>query len=108
MRATLGAAIGLFVCGVALAAGEPPDATTHTVTIEGMRFDPEHLTVTRGDTIVWVNKDLVPHTATSKAGMFDSKTIAADESWSLVVRTEGEFAYDCTFHPTMIAMLRVE
>ena len=41
--------------------------------MENMRFQPQSLTVARGDTVVWVNKDLVPHTATSKAGGFDSQ-----------------------------------
>ena len=86
----------------------PKTAKTHTITIEGMRFQPEVLTVSRGDTIVWVNKDLVPHTATSKAGGFDSKDIQADKSWRHTIQTTGEFAYICTFHPTMKAVLRVE
>ena len=73
-----------------------------------MRFQPEVLTVAPGDTIVWVNKDLVPHTATSKAGGFDSKDIQADKSWRYTIQTTGEFAYICTFHPTMKAMLRVK
>ena len=54
-----------------------------------MRFQPEMLTVDRGDTIVWVNKDLVPHTATSKAGNFDSKLIQADKSWKYTIRKKG-------------------
>ena len=40
-----------------------------------------------GDTIVWVVKDLVPHTATSKAGGFDSKDIQADKSWRNTIHT---------------------
>jgi plastocyanin len=44
---------------------------THTVNIDGSRFEPETLSVV-GDTVVWVNKDLVAHTATSKTGVFDS------------------------------------
>jgi predicted outer membrane protein len=55
-----------------------------------------------------VNKDLVPHTATSTAGTFDSKNIQADRSWKLTTRKTGDFAYICTFHPTMKAMLRVK
>jgi len=81
---------------------------THTVTIEGMRFQPEMLTVERGDTIVWVNKDIVPHTATSTSGGFDSKDIQVDETWKFTIRKIGDFAYICTFHPTMKAILRVE
>ena len=101
-------AIALIAFTAGLAAGERPKPKTHTVTIEGMRFVPEVLTVATGDTIVWVNKDLVPHTATSTAGTFDSKSIQADRSWKFTTRKTGDFAYICTLHPTMKAMLRVK
>ena len=96
------------MCTTAVASGDRPKPKTHTVTIEGMRFLPEVLTVAPGDTVVWVNKDLVPHTATSTAGGFDSKDIQADKSWRYTIKTTGDFAYICTFHPTMKAMLRVK
>jgi plastocyanin len=57
---------------------------------------------------VWVNKDLVPHTATSKAGGFDSQVIPAEQSWRFTARKKGEFAYICAFHPTMTATLQVK
>lgn len=105
---TLLVTFGLILCTMVVFAVDQRKPKTHTVAIEGMRFQPEMLTVERGDTIVWVNKDLVPHTATSKAGNFDSKLIEADKSWNYTVRTKGDFAHICTFHPTMKAMLRVE
>jgi plastocyanin len=105
---TLAAGLGLIICTTSLAAGDQPEARTHTVTIESMRFQPATLTIATGDTIVWVNKDLVPHTATSKAGAFDSKDIPADTSWRYTVRTKGDFAYICAFHPTMKGKLRVK
>ncbi|WP_448166726.1 cupredoxin domain-containing protein [Burkholderia ambifaria] len=82
-------------------------ATTHRITIEGMRFNPASVTVARGDTIVWVNKDLVAHTATA-AGLFDSHEIQPDASWTYVANTPGRYAYICTFHPTMKATLTVK
>ena len=82
--------------------------TIHTVTIDGTRFSPEALTVSSGDTIVWVNKDLIPHTATSKAGGFDSQIIATGKSWKYVAAKKGRFPYICTFHPTMKGTLRVK
>ena len=100
-------AVTLIVCVIGLAADERPKPKTHTVTMEGMRFQPERLTVARGDTIVWVNRDLVPHTATSKAGGFDSQIIQAEQSWRFTPRKKGDFAYVCTFHPTMKATLQV-
>lgn len=106
--ATLTAAVGLLVYTAGLAGSDRSEPKTHTVIIEEMRFQPEHLTVTRGDTIRWVNKDVVPHTATSGAGRFDSQTIKTAESWTFTANTRGEFPYVCTFHPTMKAMLNVK
>ena len=106
--ASFAAALVLILCSMGQAAGDPAETRTHTVTIEGMRFQPESITVARGDTIIWVNKDLVPHTATSEAGGFDSKDIQADKSWRYTLREKGDFVYICTFHPTMKGMLRVE
>jgi plastocyanin len=103
------AALSLALCAIGLAAGSATRPKTHTVTIEGMQFRPRTLTVALGDSIVWVNKDLVPHTATSAtAGIFDSKLIAPDKSWKLTMRTKGDVSYICTYHPAMKASLRVE
>jgi plastocyanin len=103
---SIAAAVSLL--GMGSTAGERPGARTHTVTMEGLKFVPESITVAVGDTVVWVNKDLVAHTATSSTGAFDSKMIAPDKSWKLTVRTPGEFAYVCTYHVTMTATLRVK
>ena len=105
--ATLAVAATLIMCGIGPTADARPKPKTHTVTMENMRFQPQRLTVAPGDTVVWVNKDLVPHTATSKAGGFDSQVIPAEKSWRFTVRKTGEFPYTCTFHPTMTATLRV-
>jgi plastocyanin len=81
---------------------------THTVVIEGTTFAPASLTIASGDSVVWLNKDPFPHTATSKAGGFDSQVIAAGESWKYVARKKGDFAYICTLHTTMKGVLRVK
>lgn len=99
------AALGLMHCNQARSSAPPP--VTHTVTIEGMQFTPANLTVEAGDTIVWVNKDLFPHTVTA-AGAFDSKSIADGQSWQYRATSKGEYPYTCTFHPTMKGTVRVE
>ena len=101
-------ALGLIVCSRGVASRDQRAPQTHAVTIADMRFQPEMLTVAAGDTVVWVNNDLVPHTATSKARGFDSKSIPAGKPWRYTVRTKGDFVYLCTFHPTMKATLRVK
>jgi plastocyanin len=105
-RAALVGAAAL-VCLGADAIDEAVAATTHTVVIEGVKYEPESLTVKRGDTVVWVNKDPFPHTVTSK-GAFDSHDIAAGKSWKYTASKAGEFAYVCTLHPNMKGTLSVK
>lgn len=97
----------LLACSAALAPAAVW-AATHTVTIEGMKFNPERLTVHRGDRIVWVNKDLFPHTVTADGRRFDSHSIAANASWSTVIAKAGDYAYTCSFHPTMKGIVSVK
>ncbi len=82
-------------------------AATHTVVIDGLKYEPETLTAKVGDRIVWINKDPFPHTATS-AGAFDSREIAAGKSWTYTARKAGEYGYICTLHPTMRGVLKVQ
>jgi plastocyanin len=105
--AIVSAALALMCSAIGLAA-EQPKPKTHTVTIEGMRFQPEVLSVAPGDTIVWVNKDPVPHSATADAGSFDSESIQSGATWKYTIRNKGDFAYFCRFHPSMKALLHVK
>jgi plastocyanin len=95
-------AVALLMLAVPAWAG----AGTHTVVIDGMQFKPATLEVKRGDTVVWHNRDLVPHTATV-AGRFDSGDIAPGRRWSWKVAGDGRIDYLCTYHPGMKASLTV-
>jgi len=81
---------------------------TRSVTIENMQFSPATLSVHRGERIVWVNRDLFPHTVTATNKMFDSGSIAAGASWTYVANRPGEFSYACAYHPTMKGSLKVK
>ena len=87
-------------------AGAAP--VVHTVTIDGFEFHPPEVTVGKGDVVVWVNKDPVPHTATAKGAALDSGSIAASGSFRFTATREGRFDYVCTLHPTMKGTLVVE
>lgn len=101
------AAGALIALGLVASATAGP-GRTHTVTIENMQFNPPELTVRRGDRIVWVNKDLFPHTVTATSKTFDSGSIAANASWRYVAAKRGDYAYVCTFHPTMKGKITVQ
>jgi plastocyanin len=91
--------------GDAEAAARKP--VTHTVTIDAARFSPAELVVNVGDSVVWVNKDILAHTATTSKPGFDSKVIPPGKSWRYTVKRKGEFPYACVFHP-MTGILRVK
>lgn len=78
----------------------------HVVTIEGMRFQPDSLVIRQGDRVTWVNKDLVPHTASHRD--FDSGSIKPEGKWTFAPRQPGTYDYVCTFHPTMKGKLVVQ
>jgi plastocyanin len=96
-----------FTIGSSLAFGKT-NAATHTVIIEGMKFHPDSLSVHPGDTVIWVNKDIVPHTATGLVHEFNSGEIPAEHSWKHRFAKPGEISYACSFHPTMKAAISVK
>ena len=112
------AALGLLLAGsfpgVASAQQKPKQKkpVTHTVTLDAVGYKPAKLTIAPGDSIVWINRDLIPHTATSSAkkekGGFDSGVIAAGKSWKYTPKGTGTFDYICSFHPTMKGTLTIK
>ncbi len=72
----------------------------HAVAIRAMQFEPAVVVVDVGDTIVWANEDIVPHTATA-VGTFDSQQLGSKQRWRFTVTKAGSIPYSCTFHPTM-------
>jgi plastocyanin len=77
----------------------PARADTIQVTIENLVFSPAEIKAKVGDTIAWINKDIVAHTATVRGG-FDVM-IEANKSASLVLKKAGIVEYYCRFHPNM-------
>ena len=94
----LAAALLLLPMGAAQAQAA---GATHRVTIEGMKFVPERVEVAAGDTIVWTNKDFLPHTVTAAAAKVESGDLAEGKSFRLVAKRKGEMPYICRLHPVM-------
>jgi len=82
--------------------------TTHTVEIRRMEFHPAELPVAVGDTVVWINRDIVPHTATgSGRTKWDTGQLLQGQTGRYVASSRGTKRYACTFHPTMHGTLIV-
>jgi len=74
--------------------------TVDTVVIAQMQFTPAELNVRTGDTVIWINKDLIDHDITSdKKNSFYSDTLHVGKAWKMVVKDSA--GYHCSIHPTM-------
>jgi plastocyanin len=67
--------------------------------IDKLVFLPANIKAKVGDTVEWVNKDFLAHTATVR-GDWDVM-IAAGKSARLILKKTGTFDYYCRFHPNM-------
>jgi plastocyanin len=72
----------------------------HQITISGFEFVPAEIEVRVGDTITWINKDVVPHNVID---ISNKKAVTPDlmqgEKFSYVV--SHAMFYKCGFHPSM-------
>ena len=92
---------------IAHAAAKP---AAHTVVIEGMQFKPATVNIRAKDSVTWINKDVVVHTATAAASVtprFDSQLIGLGKSWTHAFTRVGVHDYVCTYHATMKGVIKV-
>ncbi|HRO69399.1 MAG TPA: cupredoxin domain-containing protein [Chitinophagaceae bacterium] len=89
-------------------AGNPAiQPKSYTVEIAMMKFTPSTLSVHKGDTIIFVNNDMVTHDVTEqKEKAWRSSTLAAGNTWSMVAMTSSD--YYCSIHPVMTGKFIVE
>ena len=71
----------------------------NSVTILNFAYDPATITVAKGTTITWTNKDPTAHTVTGNG--FDSGSIGPEGTYQHTFNEAGTFPYGCTFHPNM-------
>ncbi len=73
----------------------------------GAYFNPATVNVTGGTTVTWVNEDSMPHTVTSRDGLFDSPTLNRGQRFSYKFDKPGTYGYFCKIHPAMTGQVMV-
>lgn len=81
-----------------------PEAT-NAVEIKGFAFNPTKITISKGTTVTWTQKDNALHTVTSDN--FDSRNLSTGQTFSQTFNEAGTFKYICTIHPSMEAEIIV-
>jgi len=112
----LASAILLAGLATALTAGTRPlpviagdDGTKSDVKIDNFSFAPREITVAKGTTVNWVNRDDIPHTVVSDdKTTFKSKPLDTDDKFSYTFGKEGTYTYFCSIHPKMTAKVVVK
>jgi plastocyanin len=84
--------------------------STAEVKIDNFSFGPQSLTVPVGTTVVWTNRDDIPHTVVSTDGAktFKSKVLDTDEKFSVTFSKVGTYPYFCSVHPKMTGKVIVQ
>jgi plastocyanin len=84
----------------------PAVAKADTVIIRQMKFTPADLSVNEGDTVVWINSDIVDHNITEEGSKeWSSGNLAAGKTWKMVAVKNAD--YFCSIHPVMKGRLSV-
>jgi len=78
------------------------------VKIDNFSFSPQTITVAPGTTIIWTNRDDIPHTVVSDDKVFKSKVLDTDEKFSYTFDKAGNFPYFCSVHPKMTGKVIVQ
>ena len=104
-----GVAVMIFAAAVlagTAATGAAPSTHEYTVSLANMAYGPVPTGLKVGDSIVWANKDSVPHTVTSRDHSFDLR-IGPGQRGRLTLTKAGNFQIYCIFHAPMRASLTV-
>jgi plastocyanin len=90
------------------AAAQGKAAATAEVKIDNFSFGPTALTVPVGTAVTWTNRDDIPHTVVSTDGVFKSKALDTNDSFSFVFSKPGTYPYFCSIHPKMTGQVVVQ
>jgi plastocyanin len=106
----MAAMIALLLLAVSpnVRASDQPAAANAEIKIDNFSFGPETLKVSVGTTVMWTNRDDIPHTVVSTDGVFKSKVRDTDETFSYTFTKAGTYPYFCSVHPKMTGKVVVQ
>lgn len=76
-----------------------PASAGVSVSIQSFAFVPSSVTINKGTSVTWTNRDAALHTVTGEG--FDSGDLRQGQVFTHVFNEIGTFGYHCSFHPSM-------
>jgi amicyanin len=95
-------AVAIIALAPAIAAAEPVQ-----VSIADMAYGPDAITIHAGDSVVWTNNEVMPHTVTFKDHSPSSRLMQRGQTFTRVFDQPGTYEYFCAIHPKMVARVVV-
>lgn len=87
----------------------PEDELSLNIEISNFAFNPQTLTIKRGDTVSWINMGSATHAITSDLGNeLSSGNIENNQIYSHTFNSLGTFSYHCSVHPDMKGKIIVQ
>lgn len=80
---------------------------TYKVVIDKLKFGPLPAGLHKGDAIIWVNKDILRHSATASDHSFDIDLMPG-KAGKIVLNKTGAIPFVCRYHPGMRGILQVK
>lgn len=81
-----------------------------SVTIQNHAYGPSRLTVKKGTTVTWTNRDAVEHDVTPdtpRAVFKQSQLLGRGDRYSVTFTDIGTYTYHCSPHPEMTGIIEV-
>jgi plastocyanin len=91
---------------VAALSTAPAFGETITVAMGSVAYAPAKISARIGDTIVWINNDIVAHTATARDKSWEIN-IVPKKTGTYSVTKAGSIEYYCRYHPNMVGQIEV-
>jgi plastocyanin len=83
-----------------------PVQKENIVIIKNLEFLPPVITITKGETVTWINQDSIPHTVTGSG--FESGYMGDGANFKFTFYKAGMFDYICSYHPYMNGSVAVK
>lgn len=78
------------------------ESIQNEILIQNFAFSPDTITINKGETIVWSNKDSAPHKIVSDSGSeLNSESLSNGATYSHTFAVAGTYDYHCGIHTSM-------
>jgi len=81
---------------------------TNEIWMRNTTFDPSTLTVSKGTTVKWINKDGLNHTSSISSSLFESGQLGESGTFSFKFDSTGTHSYFCKNHSSMTGKVIVK